>query len=375
MKSRRESLIENKQHNSGDNAISETRRTTKGKWRTAAVVLFLVCAVIILPRFVYAFSFPNIGGWNIFNSSPKSTEHISATPLSLYTVSQTPALRAAVNIDPNPAKGGGDIAVVGGVALQSEIGPSGTTADVETAKPVSDQISIYVVREGDSLSQIANMFGVSTNTLIWANDLGRGNVIQPGETLVILPVSGVRHTVVKGETIATIVKKYKGDIDEVLAFNNLNANTKLAIGDVVTIPYGTVPQAAVSVSTQSVARGSGGPTLDGYFLRPVVSGHKTQGIHGYNAVDIGAPTGTNVLASASGEVIVSRSYGYNGGYGQYIVVKHPNGTQTLYAHLSANYASSGDWVVQGQVIGAVGNTGRSTGPHLHFEIRGARNPF
>ncbi|PIR85318.1 hypothetical protein COU15_01325 [Candidatus Kaiserbacteria bacterium CG10_big_fil_rev_8_21_14_0_10_45_20] len=323
---------------------------------------------------MHAFSFSNLG-WNFLSSTKQTTEELTATPLSLYTVSQTPALRAAVNIDPSPAKGGGDISIVGGVALQSEIGPSGTTADVETAKRGSDQISIYVVREGDSLSQIANMFGVSTNTLVWANDLGRGNVIRPGETLVILPVSGIRHTVVKGETLASIAKKYKGDIDEVLVFNNLSADAKLAVGDVVTVPYGVVPQTAKPVSTASVARGSGGPSLDGYFLRPVLSGHKTQGIHGYNAVDIGAPTGTNVMASASGEVILSRSYGYNGGYGQYIVIKHSNGTQTLYAHLSENFVSTGTQVVQGQVIGAVGSTGRSTGPHLHFEIRGARNPF
>ncbi len=292
----------------------------------------------------------------------------------LHRIQETPALRAALNVDPNPAKGGGDISVSGGVALVSELGPSGTAADVEVARPGADQISIYVVRAGDTLSQIAELFNVSTNTIVWANDLSRGSFIRPGETLVILPVSGIRHTVVKGDTVASLAKKYKGEVEEILDFNGLAAGSSLSVGEVVIIPYGTAPQ-VTTVSTGAIARGAGGPALDGYFLRPVVGGTKTQGIHGYNGIDIGASVGTSVLAAAAGEVIVSRTYGYNGGYGQYIVIRHANGTQTLYGHLSQNFVFAGAQVVQGQVIGSVGSTGRSTGPHLHFEIRGARNPF
>lgn len=317
-----------------------------------------------LPKTVLAFALPSFFG----------VDAEAAFVGKIHKIQETPALRAALHTDPNPGKGGGDIMLSGGVALVPELGPSGTAADIEVARPGADQISIYVVRNGDTLSQIAELFSVSTNTIVWANDLSRGNVIRPGETLVILPVSGIRHTVVKGDTLASVVKKYKGDLEEVLVFNNLEAGAPLALGDTVIIPYGTAPQ-IVSVSTGAVARGAGGPTLDGYFLRPLVGGKKSQGIHGYNGVDLAASLGTSVLASASGEVIISRTYGYNGGYGQYIVVKHDNGTQTLYAHLSQNFVSAGERVVQGQVIGAVGNTGRSSGPHLHFEIRGARNPF
>ncbi len=81
------------------------------------------------------------------------------------------------------------------------------------------------------------------------------------------------------------------------------------------------------------------------------------------------------MASADGQVIIARMGGWNGGYGNYIVVRHGNGTQTLYAHNSKNNVSAGDSVSQGEVIGAVGNSGKSTGSHLHFEIRGAKNPF
>jgi len=300
--------------------------------------------------------------------------------------SDTPALKAALNFDPNPSKGADDLAIVGGVALMSESGPEGSTADV-VDQSASTQISIYVVRTGDSLAKIAKMFGVSNNTILWANNLKSGSDIHPGDTLVILPVSGVEHVVTKGETLASIVKKYKGDMQNVLDFNNLSVDSVVAVGDTIVIPDGvdTVPvPTPVSSGTKSSGKagsyerlipGYGGPALPGYFIRPIAGGVETQGLHGYNAVDLGTPRGTSVVAAAEGTVIVARSSGYNGGYGEYIAINHPNGTQTVYAHLSKVYVTQGSHVEQGQPIGLSGNTGRSTGPHLHFEVRGAYNPF
>jgi len=121
---------------------------------------------------------------------------------------------------------------------------------------------------------------------------------------------------------------------------------------------------------------AGGPAYVGYYGHPIPSGaRRTQGLHGYNGVDLGAPNGTPVVASAAGTVIISRQGGWNGGYGNYVVISHGNGTQTLYAHLSSNTVQTGDSVLQGQMIGYVGSTGRSTGAHLHIEVRGAKNPF
>ena len=286
-------------------------------------------------------------------------------------------LKAALNYDPNPSKGGGDITIVGGSALLPDVGPSGSLADIEESHPTSDQISIYVVREGDSLSQIAKMFGVSVNTIIWANDIERGSLIKPGQTLTILPVTGIEHTVAKGETLASIAKKYGGDVDEIVQYNNLDPKAGLSIGDQVIIPDGEIaaPKVYTSNSIYEPAHDTGGPSYAGYYAAPLAHYIKTQGLHGYNAVDLGAPSGTAVMAAANGVVIVSRDAGWNGGYGQYIVIKHDNGTQTLYAHLSRNIVYSGRSVVKGQVIGYVGTTGKSTGPHLHFEVRGAKNPF
>jgi len=261
--------------------------------------------------------------------------------------------------------------LVEGSALVSSIGPSGTASDSLIHKPTSDQISIYVVHKGDTLSQIAEMFNVTVNTIKWGNDLS-SNTLKEGQTLVILPISGVKHTVVKGDTIASVAKKYNGDADEIMAYNNLQKGDSLSVGSVIIVPDGEV---SVPPSATKWASSSGTKEYAGYYMRPIVGGKKTQGIHGYNGIDIGAPRGTQILAAADGEVIISRSGGWNGGYGNYIVIKHSNGTQTLYAHNSKNNVSFGDTVKQGEVIGLVGSTGKSTGPHLHFEIRGARMPF
>ncbi len=260
-------------------------------------------------------------------------------------------------------------------ALLPMSGPSGSVADISHQKPTSDQISVYVVREGDTLSQIAEMFNVTANTIKWGNDL-TSNTLKVGETLVILPISGVKYTTVKGDTLASIAKKFKGDSEEIAAYNNIEVGSSLAVGTNIIIPDGEI----LSAPSTSGARSSGGSTsglkqYDGYYLRPIVGGRRSQGIHGYNAVDIAAPVGTPIYASASGEVIIARSGGWNGGYGTYIVIKHENGTQTLYAHNQSNVVSSGDTVSQGDLIGYVGSTGKVTGAHLHFEIRGAKNPF
>lgn len=286
--------------------------------------------------------------------------------------SQTmPLLRSALNPDPNPAKGGGDIAVVGGVALLPESGPEGTIADI-TEGNSHGSISVYTVRQGDTIGQIARMFGVSVNTIAWANNIKSG-VIRPGDSLVILPISGVQHTVKAGDTVSSIAKKYGADAREIALFNNLSVNEKLAVGDTVIIPDGEL--AAPSLAMPSRVRGMGGPAYEGYYLRPILGGRKTQGLHGYNGVDLANYYGAPVFSSAEGEVIVARYDGWNGGYGKYVVISHGNGTQTLYAHLSQVLTYVGRHVPRGELIGNIGSTGNSTGAHLHFEIRGAKNPF
>jgi murein DD-endopeptidase MepM/ murein hydrolase activator NlpD len=218
------------------------------------------------------------------------------------------------------------------------------------------------------------MFGqVAVNTIKWANDI-KGSTLTVGQTLVILPITGIRHTVKSGETIQSIAKLHKGDVDEIVQYNNLAIDEKLKIGDVIIVPDGEAP---ATVSVSGGTKNTSQPSYSGYYMRPIIGGVKTQGVHGHNGVDLASTLGANILASADGEVIIART-GWNGGYGTYIVIKHGNGTQTLYGHLSGLAVSAGQTVRQGQVIGYMGRTGSVKGPtgvHLHFEIRGARNPF
>ena len=321
--------------------------------------------------FSKGFTLPSIfGGTAIAANTPAFKTYNSQT---------MPLLAPAVNIDPNPAKGSGGITIVDGAALQSQSGPSGTAADI-AEWPTSSQVSVYTVHDGDTLSGIAKLFGVSVNTIVWANDL-KGSVIHEGETLVILPVTGIRHTVLKDETLTSLATKFKADATEIAQFNGLDPAEALAIGTSILIPNGEITS-SVSGTQESITkapsepyRGGSGPEYSGYYGWPVNGGVITQGLHGWNAIDIGAPRGTDILAAASGIVIVARSSGWNGGYGNYIVIQHGNGTQTLYSHASRLLVSAGDSVARGQTVALIGASGLATGPHLHFEIRGAKNSF
>ena len=230
------------------------------------------------------------------------------------------------------------------------------------------------------------MFNVSVNTIIWANNLSGIKDIHVGDILVILPVSGTKRTVVKGDTLKSIAKKYGGDATEIAQFNGLDTSLPLEIGTTIIIPGGEISPVTAKTPTQKSSLslknlfepylGGSGSAYSGYYSNPVPGAIFTQSIHGWNGIDLGAPRGTPIHAAADGTVIVARSNGaWNGGYGNYVVITHDNGSQTLYSHMTRAAVSSGQSVSKGQIIGYLGSTGLSTGPHLHFEVRGAANPF
>lgn len=261
-------------------------------------------------------------------------------------------------------------------ALSPTVNSTSTFDGKDTEDFSFDQVSVYVVRKGDTLSQIATMFDVSSDTILWANDMKKGDKLVEGDVLIILPVSGVRHIVLKGQTLAGIAKKYNTDVKEIVSFNDLSTSSQLIPGDELIIPDAkivetTLPKTKTNNSTNTTKTQL--KTLIGYFINPVPEYKRvSQRFHGNNGVDLAAPTGTKIVAAASGTVLLARN-GYNGGYGNMVIIKHPNGTQTLYAHQSKIATKTGEQVSQGETIGYVGSTGRSTGPHLHYEIHGARN--
>lgn len=328
---------------------------------------FLLIGCITFPAPAHAGFFSNL-----FGASPASAQEDTSNN------SQTVPLLQAVSTPDPTVKDSGDIAIVGNSALAAESGPMGTAADVANDMPSTDQISIYIVRKGDTISNIAKMFGVSSSTILWANNLSKGQALTEGQTLVILPVTGVKYTIKKGDTLKSIAKKFSADVDDIGKFNGITGSSLLAIGDEIIIPDGEITTSASSSSSkgtfEKVIPGSSGPAYAGYYIKPIPC-RLTQGAHGHNGIDLSCgKIGTPIVAAASGKVIISSVGGWGGGYGSFVVISHLNGTQTLYGHMSRVVARSGDVVKQGQIIGYVGNTGKSTGPHLHFEVRGAKNP-
>jgi murein DD-endopeptidase MepM/ murein hydrolase activator NlpD len=243
------------------------------------------------------------------------------------------------------------------------------------------EILEYVVEEGDTLASIAQKFGISLETLLWANNLNKNSNPKPGTKLIILPVDGVLHQVKSGETLSEIAKKYQAKVEDIVAFNELEGENDIYIGDILVIPGGKMPPPPKPVKKKFYSP----PVLEipstslanGYFICPVAGGCRiTQGLHFYNAVDFSnGKCGEPVLAAAGGTVLKVKSGGWNGGAGTYVKILHPNGVVTMYAHLQAIFVSPGQQVSQGQIIGLMGATGKATGCHLHFDVFGAKNPF
>lgn len=357
-----------------------SKKTTENRLIKRRITLFVV-VIVLAVSIVFSCDKIAKAGLISFMSSLVAGESASAKinrPGKIITSQNITLLAAAANRDPNP-DGLTDIVPIDDESLVPDLALSNSVdKDIDNTK-----ISTYVVREGDTVSSVAKMFNVSVNTILWANNIGSKSVLKTGQTLVILPISGLDHTVIKGENLQSIAKKYNADTNEILAYNDLLVSSKIFVGQHLIIPNAELaaPQirstsASKNSLTQPLLDGQNWPTISGYFIRPVVGGTRTQGLHGHNGIDIAGPVGTPIRASASGTIIINRMNGaWNGGYGNYIVISHSNGTQTLYGHMQKSSVVVGEKVLQGEVIGSMGSTGLSTGPHVHFEIRGARNPF
>ncbi len=350
--------------------LSYTAKTSLG---------LFVCATIISgvnPKVAQAGFFDTISSFvqNITGSEPEAVEEKNSQTVELLRPSS-----------PQDQKTLRATTVVGAASVAA--GPLRISTEDEIYLPDVDTISVYVVKKTDTLNSIAKLFGVSVNTIVWANNLSDRKVTE-GQVLTILPISGTRHTIKKGDTLKNIAARYSADSQELALFNGLTEASDLDIGDTLIVPDGEIMEEKPKEDTKAKESKNTKKTItkgvktiiknlakEGYYMRPISGGSRTTGIHGNNAVDLATGHGSSIVAAAGGRVIISKLGGYNGGYGNYLVISHPNGTQTLYAHNSDNLVSVGETVKQGQVIARVGSTGKSTGPHVHFEVRGARNPF
>jgi murein DD-endopeptidase MepM/ murein hydrolase activator NlpD len=229
----------------------------------------------------------------------------------------------------------------------------------------------YSVQPGDTVQTIAATFGLQPESIMWANPAieDAPDLLQIGQQVAILPLDGVYHTVADGDTLTAIAEKYQVETDAIVSchYNNLDQQAPhIEVGMRLIVPGGEKPYVPKVVTAYEgpVPEGAVG---SGMFLWPVL-GTITQGYwYGHRAIDIGAPTGSALLAADGG--FISFAGWTDVGYGYLVVIDHTNGFVTYYAHLSNIYVAEGQAVERGQVIGAVGSTGWSTGPHLHFEVR------
>jgi len=240
----------------------------------------------------------------------------------------------------------------------------------------------YHIKAGDVLGVVANKYGIKIETVLSANNLTTRSIVRPGDIIKIPSTDGILYSVAKGDTISRIAKLYGVSVDEILKFNDLN-NKSLRIGKQILIPGAKklstpivkVPPAN-NKQTPKIVQKQQPANVD--ILSPVntagyiwPSGARTitqyYGLR-HTGVDIAGSAGLPNYAVRDG-VVVKSQCGWNGGYGCYIILDHGSGVQTLYGHNSKLLVSVGEYVAQGQVIALLGSTGRSTGPHLHFEIR------
>jgi len=259
------------------------------------------------------------------------------------------------------------------------LGETVTASDIPTLtqiseKPRSDDVE-YPVQDGDTLASIAVKFDVSQETIQWANQsVTNWKVIKIGQRLVIPPVTGIVHVVKSGETIYSIAKKYASEPQSIVDFP-FNAFTNdetfaLAVGQRIIVPDGVMPKLALPTAVNTLARtpDAGTVTATGTWIWPA-AGRITQPFRPWHkGIDIANHDGGPILAADAGTVVIA-GWPDNSGYGNRVVINHGNGFITLYAHMSRLDVVAGQRVKRGDQLGMMGSTGRSTGTHVHFEIR------
>ncbi len=236
---------------------------------------------------------------------------------------------------------------------------------------------IYVVQGGDTLSGIGEKFRISTDALKYINRLTDYSVLSVGQELTIPPVSGLIHEVESGDTLLSIARKYDVPSQAIADFNYILDTSKLAIGTELVIPGGSVPEQVVLPPMAPIIPGYPGEGYapvspsSSFCAWPTSVWVITQYFSWYhNGVDIATPHGTAMppLYACTGGT-VTRSGWDPWGLGLHVQIDHGNGYETVYGHMSRIDVGYGEYVNRGQVIGLMGNTGRSTGSHVHFMVK------
>jgi murein DD-endopeptidase MepM/ murein hydrolase activator NlpD len=253
----------------------------------------------------------------------------------------------------------------------------------EEPLPPRRETVAYVVEAGDTLSTIAQKFEISLNTLLWANNLTTRSAIKPGQTLRVLPVTGLEHTVARNQTLSSISKLYSVDLEAIRALNGLNEGEALSIGRTLILPGAqkiaptprprTVPSVGEVVNpTKPLPRGETAPSSGATMVWPTDLHYLVRGLKwGHTGIDLdcnGHADGTSTNYNYAAQDGVVQYSGWRRGYGNTVEIDHGNGLVTRYGHFHTLAVKSGQTVGAGEALGVCGSTGNSTGTHLHFEV-------
>lgn len=341
-------------------------------FKASILVVFSLCFASI-PLQTDAGFFSNIARALIGGQAQASEEEVILADGAIHNSQTIPLLMASIDPDMKNLKDTPIVIIVGDEALSSTDFLIGRGLENIS----SGGMIIYTVKKGDTLSEIAEEFDISVNTIRWENSIS-GQKIRIGQKLNILPVTGIRYTVKKGDNLGKIAIRYEAELEDILIFNGMSKTDILKKGDTLFIPNGVIKTIISSKGSSTIKTYSSIQVTAGYYIRPttgrITSPYGSRWGSFHYGVDIGNKRGTPIIAAASGKVIKVVNYckegssSCGGRYGNYITIQHSNGTKTRYAHLGSVLVSIGQQVSQGQLIAKMGNTGRSTGPHLHFEV-------
>ena len=260
---------------------------------------------------------------------------------------------------------------VGGLETESVPAYNDSLAGLSNSNSQENDVLItyqtYRVKQGDMIGFIADEFGVTQDTIISVNNIKQSRLIQVGQYLKIPSMPGIIYTVKKdGETPSSIADKYKVSADKTALVNSMTPTTELNAGSSLFIP-----DAELDWVTRQEINGDlfHKPVHSRYWLSspygwrdsPFSTGKRT--FHG--GMDMACANGTPIYAALDGKVVAA---GYNATYGNYVIISHHSGYKTLYGHMSSINCRVGNFVYTNTMIGRVGSTGMSTGPHLHFTV-------
>lgn len=413
-------------HKAGNPKISLFCKPTM--WKAPFVALMLL--LLISSPFRAHAGFLSFVGDLIGGNNDSAPPVVQDAPKNSQTVQ---LLEPSLTPDLKNQGGKAGVSIVDDQALEGKVGPMGTEADLDNiAYTSTSKFGVHIVKAGETLASIAKKEKVSIYSIVYANsDIKKADLTKVGTVLTIIPLDGTAYTVKKGETAESVAKKYGLSVADIIEYNLLKKASDVDAGETIFLvgvstneiktadakekqakafavantnskqnktkvddtpepvvvkpvekPVDVAPvvveQPASSPETapQDVPQGPSGKIANGFIWPfPEDVGRVTQRLHGPNGVDLAAKKGTPIFAVADGTILIADDQGWNGGYGYYVVENFTDSTQGMYAHMSKVVTEAGQTVKQGDLIGYVGSTGHSTGPHLHFERRGASNPF